>query len=369
MKIRIYGYDLAEAVGKVAKAVDTKAVNPILEGIRIATDGDYAVFTATDMDIWVETRVKCEVVEQGATVVVGKAFIEYASKLTALDYVEITEDGKQLKAVCGKIKFALATMDEKQFPKISKDFEGNSFTIAVADLKKAVGATAFCCATDEARPILKGCLFEIVGDTLNVCALDGFRLALHSCGVCDTTNGGFKVVIPARSLTELLRLVGDEEKVELVVQGGTLAIKTDNTIFTARLLNGDFVNYNALLGQPTTTEVCVGADELATALDRLSVLAKVDKNNVVRCVVEKGVMQLTAQSDLGNGEETIEVDYADKKVDLHFNFRYICDCLKAIDDEKIRLCFGKDERSPFFIFPHQNGDYKYLILPIRMNKT
>ena len=216
MKIGIYGYDLAEAVNKVAKAVATKSTNPVLEGIKIATDGEYAVFTATDLEIGIETRVKCEVFEKGETVVVGKAFVEYASKLTALDYVEITADGKQLKAVCGKVKFALATMDEKQFPKINKDLDGNSFTIAVEDLKKAVGATAFCCATDEARPILKGCLFEIVGDTLNVCALDGFRLALHTCGVCDTTNGGFKVVIPARSLTELLRLVGDEEKVKIV---------------------------------------------------------------------------------------------------------------------------------------------------------
>jgi DNA polymerase-3 subunit beta len=177
------------------------------------------------------------------------------------------------------------------------------------------------------------------------------------------------VVIPARSLTELLRLVGDEEKVQIVCNKGSIAIKTADTIFTARLLNGDFVNYNALLGQPTATEVCVGVDELATALDRLSILAKVDKNNVVRCVVDNGVMQLTANSDLGNGEETIEVDYADKRVDLHFNFRYISDCLKAIQDEKIRLCFGKDERSPFFIFPEQNGDYKYLILPVRVNRA
>lgn len=369
MKIGIYGYDLAEAVNKVAKAVATKSTNPVLEGIKIATDGEYAVFTATDLEIGIETRVKCEVFEQGETVVVGKAFVEYANKLTELDYVELASDGKQVKVKCGKVKFALSTMDETKFPQINKDLDGNSFTIAVADLKKAVGATAFCCATDEARPILKGCLFEIVGDTLNVCALDGFRLALHSCGVCDTTNGGFKVVIPARSLSELIRLVGNEEKVELVVQGGTLAIKTGDTIFTARLLNGEFVNYNALLSHPNSTEVLVGVDELATALDRLSILAKVDKNNVVRCVVDNGVMQLTANSDLGNGEETIEVDYADKKVELHFNFRYISDCLKAIQDEKIRLCFGKDERSPFFIFPYQNGDWKYLILPIRVNKA
>lgn len=126
MKIGIYGYDLAVAVNKVAKAVATKSTNPVLEGIKIATDGEYAVFTATDLDIGIETRVKCEVFEQGETVVVGKAFVEYANKLTELDYVDLESDGKQVKVKCGKIKFALSTMDGTAFPKLQKDLDGTA---------------------------------------------------------------------------------------------------------------------------------------------------------------------------------------------------------------------------------------------------
>lgn len=367
MKIGIYGYDLAVAVKKVAKAVATKSTTPVLEGIKISTDGEYAVFTATDLDIGIETRVKCEVFEQGETVVVGKEFVEYANKLTELDYVDLDSDGKQVKVKCGKIKFALSTMDCKAFPKIATALDGDGFVISTDDLKKVVGATAFCCATDEARPILKGCLFEVVGETLNVCALDGFRLALKTCKV-GAVNGAVKSVIPARSLTELLRLIGDEKSVRIVLSKNTLSIKMDDTIFTARLLNGDFVNYNTLLGTPSFATVKVVKDELLSALDRLSILAK-SSNNVVRCVVENGTMTLTANSDLGNAEDTLEVDYDDKKVDLHFNYRYIVDCLKAIDDETVNLCFGKDERSPFFVQPTDNGDYKYLILPVRVNNA
>ena len=368
MKIGIYGYDLAEAVNKVAKAVATKSTNPVLEGIKIATDGEYAVFTATDLEIGIETRVKCEVFEQGETVVVGKAFVEYANKLTELDYVELGSDGKQVKVKCGKIKFALATMETANFPKLQKDLDGDGFVVATEDLKRVVGATAFCCATDEARPILKGCLFEVVGDTLNVCAIDGFRMALKTCEVCETDGGAVKCVIPARSLTELIRLLGDEKTVKIVLTGGTLSIKTADTIFTARLLNGEFVNYNALLSTPTFSTVKVATDELLSALDRSSILAK-SSNNVVRCVVENGTMTLTANSDLGNAEDTLEVDYADNKVDVHFNYRYIVDCLKAIDDETVNLCFGKDGNSPFFVCPTNNGDYKYLILPVRVNRA
>lgn len=259
MKIGIYGYDLAVAVNKVAKAVATKSTNPVLEGIKIATDGEYVVFTATDLDIGIETRVKCEVFEQGETVVVGKAFVEYANKLTELDYVYLESDGKQVKVKCGKVKFALSTMDCTAFPKIATDLDGNGFVISTEDLKRVVGATTFCCATDEARQILKGCLFEVVGETLNVCALDGFRLALKTCEVKET-DGSFKVVIPARSLTELLRLLGDEKSVRIMLSKNTLSIKTDDTIFTARLLVGEFVNYNAILGTPAFATLQVNKD-------------------------------------------------------------------------------------------------------------
>lgn len=367
MKIRIYGYDLAEAVNKVAKAVATKTTTPVLEGIKIATDGEFAVFTATDLDIGIETRVKCEVVEQGATVVVGKAFVEYANKLTSLDYAELTSDGKQVKVKCGNIKFALATMDCTAFPKLQTALDGNGLVVATEDLRELVGATTFACATDEARPILKGCLFEVVGETLNVCAIDGFRVALKSCEVHET-DGGVKVVIPARSLTELLRLLGDDTSVRIVLTGGTLAIKTGDTVFTARLLVGDFPNYNALFATPTFEEVVVGTDELLSALDRASIIAKA-RGNAVHCVVENGTLQLTANSDLGNAEETIEVDYADKKVDFHFNYRYLVDCVKSIPDDKICLRFGKDGNSPFFVCPVGNGNYNHLILPVRVNKA
>ena len=364
MKIRIYGYDLAEAVNKVAKAVATKSTNPVLEGIKIATDGDYAV---TDLDICIETRVKCKVVESGATVVVGKAFVEYANKLTELDYVDLESDGKQVKVKCGKAKFALSTMDGTAFPKIATDLDGDGFVISTDDLKKVVGATAFCCATDEARPLLKGCLFEVVGETLNVCALDGFRLALKTCEVKET-DGSFKVVIPAGSLKELLRLLGDEKSVRIMLSKNTLSIKTDDTIFTARLLNGDFVNYNALLGTPTFATVKVVKDELLSALDRLSIIAK-SNNNVVRVVAKDNSLTMTAHSDFGNAEELLEVKTDGVQVQLHCNYKYLADCLKAIDDETVNLCFGKDYRSPFFVQPINNGDYKYLILPVRVNNA
>ena len=365
MKLGIYGYDLSIAANKVAKAIATKSTNPILECIKIATSGDYAVFTATDLDIGIEVRVKCEVFEEGETVVVGKTFVEFANKLSELDYVELESNGKQVKVCCGKVKIALSTMDCNKFPKVLIGQDENSFVISSKELKSIVGATTFACATDEARPILKGCLFEVNGNTLNVCSLDGFRLALKTCCIENTKNN-VKSIIPARSLLELLRLIEDEEYIKLLFSNNTLSIKTKETIFTARLLNGDFVNYKALLSTPKHYTVKVNKEKLIYSLDRLSILAKLS-NNVVRCTLENGSLALTTNNDLGNAEDIIDVDYNDKKIELCFNYKYIVDCLKVIEDEFVNICFGKDSNSPFFVCPIDNGDYEYMILPMRIS--
>lgn len=103
-------------------------------------------------------------------------------------------------------------------------------------------------------------------------------------------------------------------------------------------------------------------------MDRLSIIAK-SNNNVVRLVAKDNALTMTAHSDFGNAEELLEFKTDGVQVALHCNYKYLADCLKAIDDETVNLCFGKDESSPFFVQPTDNGDYKYLILPVRVNNA
>lgn len=365
MKLGIYGCDLANAANKVSKAIANKSVSPILECIRISTDGDYAIFTATDLDIGISVRVKCEVFEQGETCVIGKTFVEYANKLTDLDYVELSSDEKQVKVKCGNFKFALSTMNTKDFPKFQEENDGCGFEISADALKEIISSTAFCCANDNSRPILRGCLFEVNGNDLNVCALDGFRMALKTCNVSNI-KGSIKSVIPARSLFELIRLIDEEKTIRIVLEKGSLLLNTKDTTFTARLLSGDFIRYQDLFAAPYFTTVVVNKDTLLSSLERASIIAK-SSNNIVHCIVDNNGMNLKTNSDFGLSDDTIDVEQNGNGINLYFNYHYFIDCLKAIKDETIRICFGKDNRSPFFVLPKENGDYKYLILPVRVN--
>ena len=181
MKVVVNSYDLANAVNKVIKAVDTKGIVKILEGIKIKTKNDTLTLTAYDGEIGIETKIKCETFEEGAIVVAGKLFAEYINKVgSQLNDIEIsTKDNGQAKFVCGKVKFMLSTMNALEFPVIAQDIKENSFEISVANLKKIVSQTVFCAATDEARPILKGCFLTTTDNNeLLVSAVDGFRLGV-----------------------------------------------------------------------------------------------------------------------------------------------------------------------------------------------
>ena len=66
----------------------------------------------------------------------------------------------------------MQSLPAEEFPKIDFTVGENSFTMQQSQLKKIIAQTTFCCAQDDSRPVLKGCLMEF-GDKLEMTALDG----------------------------------------------------------------------------------------------------------------------------------------------------------------------------------------------------
>ena len=54
-----------------------------------------------------------------------------------------------------------------------------------------------------------------------------------------------------------------------------------------------------------------------------------------------------------------------QNLEAGFNPKYFLDALRAIDDEEINIDFGTSI-SPCIIRPADEGDYIYMILPIRL---
>jgi DNA polymerase-3 subunit beta len=80
MKLTCNGLDLAEAVATVSRAANSKAINPILEGIKlIAKDGEL-ILCATDLEIYIQKVIKADIKQDGVVVVPGRLFSEYVRR-------------------------------------------------------------------------------------------------------------------------------------------------------------------------------------------------------------------------------------------------------------------------------------------------
>ena len=365
MKLICEGLDLSEAVLKVIKASASKTTNPILEGIKLKACDDSLTLTATDNEITIEKTIPADVKIEGEVVVPGKFFAEFVKKLSN-EQIELSLTEKKLL----KIKYTdsegfLQCLNEQEFPTIKTLDNPVKIIIMQNDLRDLINKTIFSVAIDDARPILKGCLFEIAGGEMTSVALDGFRLALVHKRI-KSTSADFSFIVPARSLNEISKLLEDnDEDIEIFIQKNYLMISLGSTKVVTRLLDGDFINYRQVIPSNTTSTITINKKQLEDGLERASLLAKMDKNNLVKFEIRDKLLTITSQSDIGNVTENITISLEGRDLSIAFNARYVSDCLRNIEDDFIKINFTSPI-APCTITKSENSEYLYLILPVRI---
>ena len=364
MLFRCDGLDLSEAVNKVLKAVSTKTISPILEGIKISAYGDSVVLSGTDLELSITKTIKAEVIDEGQTVVPGKLFGEYLRKLTNEQISLELNERNQLRISYSDSEGFIQCMDVLEFPELKNVDKDEYFEINRSDLKNLINNVIFAVAVDDSRPILKGVLFEVNENTVRAVAIDGFRMAMANKNIISTTSN-FSFIVPSRSLSEISRMLDGSENVKVYVHSNNLMVDMNDTIITTRLLEGQFINYRQILNSNFNTTVSIKKSQLEDAIDRASLLSKGDKNSRVKFDITENSLVLTSDSEIGNVKENITVSMKGADITIAFNSKYFSDCLRATEDEYIKINFS-NSISHCIITPSDNDDYLFLILPVRM---
>lgn len=367
MKTIVKAIELSNAVTKVVKAISGKGQNPVLECIKLTCKGDNLTLLATDTEISIEKTIPAETFMEGETLVNGKIFYDFIKKLEAEDELELYLEGTRLKITYSSSFGYINALEATDFPMVRKDLKENSFSMLQKDFKDLVSRTAFCCLQDDSRPILKGCLIEADGDMINCVALDGFRLAFCKQPY-KSLSGTIKAIVPSRALNELLRLLDkDEDTVTIFIQDGKLMVEVFNTILTARLLEGEYIDYRHIIPDKFVTEFMANKIIFENAVSRAAVVAKAMTNNMVVFDVKEDSLNVSSSTDIGTVNENVLIELHGKDVTIAFNSRYILDCMHAINDDFVIFSLNSPI-APCIITPHDETENSlYLVLPIRMN--
>lgn len=375
MKFTIQRDLLISSLQNVMKAISPRTVIPILTGIKVEASHNGITLTGSNSDISIESfipaeeedKVNVEHIEEGSIVLHAKYFPEIIRKLPE-DIVSIEVDSS-LKTVIrsGKAEFNLNGQDAEEYPLLPKIQTDDTFEMPVNVLKNMIKQTVFAVSTMETRPILTGVNMRLANNRLHFVATDSHRLASREVEIQDAAVQFENVVVPGKSLHELNKILSDtDELIQISVTNNQILFRTKNINFLSRLLDGNYPETDRLIPTQSKTKIKMKTKELLHTIDRASLLAKDEKNNVVRLSTEGNMIEISSNSpEIGNVVENISaISMEGEELKISFSSKYVMDALRAIEYDEITIDFTGAMR-PFIIRPVEDDSILQLILPVR----
>ena len=359
---------ILKGINSVINGVSSKTTMPILEGILIQTNDNEIKLTSYDLEIGIEYILEANIKEQGSTVVNAIMFSEIIRKLPNSEIQIRINENNLLEIECEGSLYKLATMNPEEFPELPKINIDNSVKLEQTTLKNMIRKTIFAVSTEENRPIFTGSLFEVENNKLNIVAVDGYRLAIKSKEVEEGSN--FSSVIPGKTLNEVNKIISDSfDSITVGIARNQALFEMENCKIVTRLLDGEFLKYSNTIPKEWETRIKVNKNQLQNCFERILLISassiEKEKKYPVKINIEVGKVIISCSNQTGDAKEEIIVDTEGKELEIGFNPRFFLDALKAIDDEEVYIEFGTN-RSPCIIKPIEEGDYVYMILPIKM---
>ncbi|ARI75519.1 DNA polymerase III subunit beta [Halobacillus mangrovi] len=377
MKFIIQRDQLINSVQNVMKAISSRTTIPILTGMKIEATAEGIKLTGSDSDISIESFIPqeedgivyVENIEPGSIVLQAKYFPDIVRKLPQ-NTVEIESDNHRNVTIrSGNAEFHLNGQDPEEYPQLPQLHTEDSFEMPIDLLKNLIRQTVFAVSTSETRPILTGVHVRMEEGELEFIATDSHRLASRKIPLAQTENKALpSVVIPGKSLTELNKILDDsEDSIEVSVTENQVLFRTKHLYFLSRLLDGNYPETSRLIPEQSKTIVKIDTKELLQSVDRASLLAKENRNNVVRLVTkENNHLEITGNSpEVGNVvEDVLADDVEGEELKISFSAKYMMDALKAVDYDQVKVEFTGAMR-PFLIRPVDDEQILQLILPVR----
>jgi DNA polymerase-3 subunit beta len=360
--------NLARGLSVVTRAVSSRSTLPVLANVLLKTEDAGLKLTATNLEIGITYWVPGKIDEDGATTVPAKLLTDLVNSLPPGDKVELeVTAGDTLHVKAGRFQTHIKGIDADEFPAIQTAGERPTTRIAQNVLRRALAETAFAAASDEARPILTGVLARFEGDQLTLAAADNYRIAVKTVPILDPVPET-SVVIPARALNELSRILADvDDPVEVVLAAGRnqVLFHLDGIDLVSRLIDGQFPNYQQVMPQAHATRAVLDREELLRAVRPAALIAH-ESANIVKLQIggDDGGITVSANAEVGDHVGQVEAAVEGDGTTIAFNARYLADVLTNVAAEQFALELN-GPLSPGVFKPIGDDQYVHVVMPVR----
>jgi len=374
MKFKINRDHFSNGLAQVLNVVGSKATMPILSNVLIEAEKDHITLTTTNLDLGIRCKIKAEVKEPGAVTLPVKRL---ATIVRELPNVDVSFDGApnhQVKIASGGSNFRIMGIGKEEFPPLPEFGDEKSFTLEQTELTAMLKSVAYAQSTDETRYILNGVYFNFKDGKLSLVATDGRRLALISKELEVPAASAGSIILPAKTVNELLRMLDKGEKLKISFNDRRAAFQIntdkdgsgliDSIYLYSKVVEGNYPNYNQVIPKETHQRIKLERELFQQCVHRAALVCN-EKSNSVKIKLSSNLLEITAQSpDFGEAHESMAIAYSGPELQVAFNPQFMMDPLRALAKDEVFFEL-KDEVSP--------GVFKTLdsficvIMPVRLS--
>ena len=397
MKINTAKENLMYGVQMAQRAVTTRNPLPILSGILFQTKNNTLKVMATDLEIGIKCNIAVTTIEEGSIVIPAKYITDIVRKLPDVP-IDINIDKNNNTVVIKYSSSAEYSVNEvklkgfsaEEFPSfpITEDKTEITIDISIVVLKEILRQVLFATSSNENKPVFTGVLFKVENNTLILVATDTHRLALRRISLPElVVQDDISVIIPGRTLSELLRIInnteafqssGESDTVKIAIGSNQALFVLKDTILVSRLIEGNFPVYEQVIPKEYKSRLKLKTKELLASIERAALLTK-SGNQIIKLNTQptelsnhkQDLLSITANTEDGAIHEEIKIYLEGEPIQIAFNAGYLTDILRTISAEEIYFELN-GSLSPGVIKPiavensvKETENYIVLVLPVR----
>ena len=360
MKVHVPKKQLAETLSHVERIIPSRSSNPGLSLLKLALEDDRVVFSGSSMDIDIRAGLTADVEGSGTFAVPAQVFSQVVRALPG-DVVELEFGDSELHLASDSYATRLQLVSPENAPSLTFP-EAYDGALDTSRLAAALGRVRYAAAVAEYQAVFRGVKLELTDKHTRAVATDGFRLAYYHF---DEPSGlEAEVVIPARSVDELVRVLEGEEA-RLQLSEGQLSVAAGAFELNVKLMEGSFPDYERVIPANFPVSISTPANSLSDAVSRVAVMAEKTANNRVDFFIKDGTLQITAEGPYGRSQEAMEVSQegSESEIALAYNARYLVDALSPVDGA-LRISFS-GSTSPSLMADLDDPSYLAMVVPLR----
>jgi len=375
VKFRTERDGLLEALATAGRVTAARAGAGLgAQNVRLALKGNQLQVVGSDPDLVIEVVCVVDGEQDGGVLMPSRLATDIIRSFDA-GMVSLEANEQEARVTSGRAEFVVRVPVGAEISRLAA-VESKKITLSAAPFAEGLQQVVRAALNDDTRAAqLTGVLMIAVEDGIRLVATDSYRLAFRDLKGLNALEPGSEVLVPARALTEIQRLIGGEGEKQhesrLLFSHTELdaVFEVQNVRLTTRLLKGPFPDYQRLLPPSYPNTFRVAREEFAAAIRRVRLMIRDAKEAAtpVRVSFEPDGAELavlTAES--GRATERVDGQFTGEELVVAFNPNYLLDGVEAIRAE-IVILEVIDSSKPATIRGEGEDDYRYLLMPVRVS--